>query len=188
MELENEWGYKKYPKTQRFEKLTYTLSEKVDGTQATIVIPTNPECSLQAFSKNGPISVNKDNMGFAKFVLENEVELRKLGPGVHSGEFYGHKINRNYGLKTNKFMLFNAARYEKARMLQDAGYHCFPTCVEVETIIEDNITVHNISNRIAIRHFELLEYGSFHVRGFMRVEGMIIRDSMGRVFKHIIDK
>ena len=54
-----------------------------------------------------------DNFGFARFVYDHAGELAKLGRGRHYGEWWGHGIQRGYGLPAGerRFSLFNVARH-----------------------------------------------------------------------------
>lgn len=171
--------FKGYPKTQRLGKLHFTISEKIDGTNAGIMVPSDPEAELIATSKNGCISVEQDNHGFAKWVKENEVELRKLNPGHHFGEWYGKGINRAYGLDEKRFMLFNAARYEGVDL---------PSVVEVETVLVKDLCLEHLTGVLESIGKDMPKAGSVHVRGWPRAEGIVIRDSFGRVLKVVYDK
>ena len=103
---------------QEFSKMArlnreVVITEKLDGTNSQIVIapvpagfdPEHPEnvgvwlrngFIIRAGSKNRWISPGKtsDNYGFAQWVLENAIELLKLGPGRHFGELWGNGIQR----------------------------------------------------------------------------------------------
>lgn len=60
------------------------MSEKIDGTNAQIVI-SDDGTELWTASRNRYITPEDDNYGFAKWVAANRDELIKLGPGRHYG-------------------------------------------------------------------------------------------------------
>lgn len=179
-----------YPKTKRLETLTFTISEKIDGTNAGIIVPEDSELELIATSKNGCITVQNDNHGFARWVKENELELRSLSPGHHFGEWYGNKINRNYGLSDRQFVLFNHNRYTTKYF--DSGdptaVDKLPSCVQLEKVLAHDVPIFMLQEFVKQCRDLLISKGSRQVPGFMKPEGLIIRDSHGRVLKDIIDK
>lgn len=118
------------------------ITEKIDGTNAAVVIePTagegaralnheveGPAIHLTASAPDGGwsrvrvyaqsrkrvIAPHDDNFGFAGWVREHAQELADaLGHGVHFGEWYGHGIQRGYGLPKDerRFALFNVRRW-----------------------------------------------------------------------------
>lgn len=58
-----------------------TITEKLDGTNACVVIQDGVIAGVQ--SRNRFITPEDDNYGFARWVSENEHELLKLGEGYH---------------------------------------------------------------------------------------------------------
>ena len=48
----------------------------------------------------------QDGSYLAEYLLSKGHEVRKLGSGYHYGEWWGHKIQRGYGLKHRVFSLF----------------------------------------------------------------------------------
>lgn len=129
---------------QKFDKIPrlsrdIVISEKIDGTNAQIVILNEEEISpligssFYACCCLGEInhkyifagsrkkwldtSSNGDNFDFAKWVQANAEGLLKLGEGRHYGEWYGKGIQRNYGLDEKRFALFNVKRWIKKRKL-----------------------------------------------------------------------
>ena len=89
------------------------VTEKIDGTNAQIWIPEDPEQEIVAGSRNRWITPEDDNYGFAAWVHANANMLRRFGPGKHFGEWYGAGIQRRYGLDHKRFALFNTGRWEK---------------------------------------------------------------------------
>src|SRR5579884_1104486 len=86
------------------------ITEKLDGTNAAIVIGENGEFACQ--SRKRLITPQDDNHGFARWAYERADELTMfLGPGRHFGEWWGKGINRGYGLDEKRFSLFNVMRW-----------------------------------------------------------------------------
>lgn len=176
-------GFGKIPRWSRPVKIT----EKIDGTNAQIYIcdisdvDALPEgaprvsrvenLAIYAGSRNLWISPEKDNYGFAGWVLEHANELRALGPGRHFGEWWGAGIQRRYGLTEKRFSLFNHTRWAGSRPeccgVVPLLYHgtLTPTCVE------DAVN-------------SLTAQGSVAAPGFMDPEGIVIWHSTGmQMFK-----
>ncbi len=180
--------FPKYPKTQRLENETITISEKIDGTNGLIRICPAPweggRRDIIAGSRSKWLIPGKtrswDNHGFGQWVEDNRQELYKLPDGDHYGEWYGRGINRGYGLKEKRFMLFNRDRYGD---LED-----FPNGVEVETVLSSNIGVKELSDVLHVLTERLMKSGSEHVPGFAKPEGVILRFKLaGKVYKQVFD-
>lgn len=119
-----------FPKTPRLFR-EVIVTEKIDGTNATIAIFESPDGSFPdncicGWSKDGSsyfymmagsrtrwITPDKDNHGFATWVSDNDSELMKLGVGIHRGEWWGSGIQRGYGLQKGekRLSLFNTVRW-----------------------------------------------------------------------------
>jgi len=184
--------FKPWPKITRLEnKRTPIFTEKIDGTNACVVVHTL--CGLENYPK--PIYIydegdqllgvwaqsrtrliypGDDNFGFAKWVLENAEELVKLGEGYHFGEWWGQGIQRGYGLTEKRFSLFNTRRW---------GPHNpnTPKCCHVVPIIP-------VSN--SLRAIEYLkDNGSLTAPGWMKPEGAVMYEpDTDTCFKIIMDK
>ena len=125
-------GFPKIPRLFR----DIVITEKIDGTNAQVVIDFVDDqekweeengvpllytynetlagvgkIAVRAASRTRYITPEKDNQGFAKWVLANGCELAKLGAGRHFGEWWGQGIQRSYGLKEKRFSLFNVAKW-----------------------------------------------------------------------------
>jgi hypothetical protein len=95
------------------------ITEKIDGTNAAVIVPEGTEEPLQAQSRSRLITPQDDNYGFARWVQENEKFLRDtLGPGHHFGEWWGIGIQKRYSESLKKltnpskyFSLFNVSRW-----------------------------------------------------------------------------
>jgi RNA ligase len=80
--------FETFPKIPRLYR-ECIVTEKIDGTNAQVVIPDDPNEPLLVGSRNRWITPGKttDNYGFAEFVYNNEQAIRRLGPGKHFGEW-----------------------------------------------------------------------------------------------------
>jgi hypothetical protein len=186
---------------ERFSSLTrfsqgWTITEKLDGTNAQVAwrpkadYQSEPGAALTehegyylfAGSRNRWLSLDKDNMGFARFVSHNVSELFKLGEGRHFGEWYGSGIKRGYGLTggEKRFALFNSLRWKDN---PDR-----PQCCEVvHTFIQDEY-LNNPDGAAQGIMTMLKENGSYHAPGFMDPEGIVMfHRKSGVAFKKTFD-
>jgi RNA ligase len=126
--------FQHFPKIARLNRLL-TITEKIDGTNAAVVIELFPPDALlpelgevcavhdpdtdgffrvMAQSRNRFITPGDDNYGFARWVWDNATELVvALGEGRHFGEWFGSGIQRGYNLAPGekRFALFNTSRW-----------------------------------------------------------------------------
>jgi hypothetical protein len=131
--------FEAWPKTPRLSNGGVTITEKIDGTNACVVIvPVNPveawghaatvfggigwaygneghpKYLVGAQSRKRLIFPDDDNAGFARWVYDNVEELAELlGPGRHFGEWWGQGIQRRYDMDRKVFSLFNTHRWGK---------------------------------------------------------------------------
>lgn len=163
-------------------KRTMFVTEKIDGTNAQIVIqeqqplpptsappllswfdlPDDKTYNMWAGSRNRFLSLENDNFGFARWVSYNWQELAKLGPGQHFGEWWGQGIQRGYGLTEKRFSLFNTDRW-----LINPNR---PACCRVVPLIaisEDFSCVDAALDRLRM-------HGSQAAPGFMSAEGVVV--------------
>lgn len=110
-----------WPKIARFSKEVMTVTEKIDGSNACVILLPDETAPFGfvygAQSRTKLITPEADNFGFAKWVYAHADELwADLGPGYHFGEWWGSGIQRGYGLQKGekKFSLFNAVRWNQA--------------------------------------------------------------------------
>jgi hypothetical protein len=192
-----------FSKIPRISKTFWvTITEKLDGSNAQIVWTTfdherdvvscDPSAlavveglTLRVGSRNRWIGPGKDsdNYGFARWVIDNKEDLRKLGEGQHFGEWYGSGIQCGYGLTggDKRFALFNARRWRQAYDARLAGHeNAFPSCVEVVPILYQGAYS---QDAIDFNMNQLKECGSFHIPGFMNPEGIIV-EMNGQLAKH----
>jgi len=150
-----------FPKIPRLKR-TIIITEKIDGTNAQIVV--TPEGEVFAGSRTRYVTPENDNFGFATWVKHNETEIReKLGVGTHYGEWWGSGIQRGYGLTKKKFSLFNSTRWKDVGLLP-------PDVDVVPTLFIGELTDGNIE--AALTH--LRQNGSMAAPGFMNPEGVVI--------------
>lgn len=165
-----------------------TITEKLDGTNASVVI--GEDGSIRAGSRERWIYPNTmgqqlDNFGFAAWVQENKNDLMQLGVGQHFGEWWGHGIQRGYGLPKGdrRFSLFNTKRWSDMEAKR-------PLCCNVVPVLFEGI----FDTIEASRAIEILsEGGSFAAPGFMKPEGIIIYHHAAnmcfkKTFKKTIEK
>lgn len=165
-----------FPKIHRLRR-PIVVTEKIDGTNACIHVAEDGR--VIAGSRSRWISPEDDNFGFARWVKEHEDELRGLGPGSHFGEWWGHGIQRGYGLKEKRFSLFNVGRWN-----EDTPP---PPCCHVVPVIGrcPELEAGYVSS--AIR--QLVALGSQAAPGFMRPEGVVVfHQPSGYLFKQTIEK
>lgn len=110
-----------WPKIARFSKEQMTVTEKIDGSNACVILLPDNDAPFGfvygAQSRSKLITPESDNFGFAKWVYSHADELwADLGPGYHFGEWWGSGIQRGYGLEKGQknFSLFNAVRWNQA--------------------------------------------------------------------------
>ncbi len=187
-----------FPKIARLSR-NIVVTEKIDGTNASIYIP-EPESILQnapwldeshsmifAGSRTKWITPVDDNYGFAKWVLENKEELLKLGPGHHFGEWWGQGIQRKYGLSEKRFSLFNTGRWNSKhnKGKEESNTLCLEVscCHVVPLLIQCKFDSLEIDCWID----DLIENGSAAAPGFMDPEGIVIwHEAARQLFKKTI--
>lgn len=163
--------FRKWDKIHRVKNECYVVTEKLDGTNACIVI--DEEGNIGAQSRKRLITPDDDNFGFAAWVQANKETLLKLGRGHHFGEWWGEGIQRRYGLDNKRFSLFNTSRD-----VEPEGCSIVPI-----------LAVHGILEEAVKMGREALKDGSVAAPGFDRPEGTVIFCTKNRCFyKDIIDK
>lgn len=164
--------FEPFNKIARLSREMY-ITEKIDGTNATIVITDSFEMYIA--SRNRWISMEDDNMGFAKWCYANHGKLMKLGVGWHRGEWWGQGIQRGYGLKEKRFSLFNVARWNDENV---------PACCHVVPLLYRGIfDTQEIAYQLAV----LATQGSMAAPGFMNPEGVVVfHTTSGQYFKKTI--
>lgn len=175
--------FKAWPKIPRYQNETFTITEKIDGTNACVAI--HFDCGIHtggavhrivsAQSRSKIITPGKqtDNYGFAAWVKENEQELLKLGEGYHYGEWWGNGIQRGYDQTQKRFSLF--AWYTDDEHM--------PACCDRVPVFSKGTTIEQALE-------ELKTNGSKAAPGYMRPEGLVVRSNHygNALYKVIIDK
>jgi hypothetical protein len=106
--------FKSFGKIPRDNPFNVTITEKIDGTNACIIVVGGEIVGVQ--SRKRLITPEADNFGFAKWVETNTEELRKLGDGYHYGEWAGPGIQKNHhDLPEKTLLLFNVHRWRDGR-------------------------------------------------------------------------
>jgi len=158
--------FERFPKIKRLDTgLMITVTEKIDGTNGQILIAGNIIVAGSRSHFVYPASPpDSDNYGFAAWVLKHHEELLQLGEGRHFGEWYGHKIQRGYGLDTRHFALFNTFR--PADML--------PDCCEQVPILYQGI--YQGTEHLMQIWEDLIKTGSraHNMCGYPRPEGLVV--------------
>lgn len=179
-------NFKGFPKIPRWSR-DLVVTEKIDGTNGQIVIIdkiANPEetgpfiwddgcIGILAGSRTRWLTLDQDNFGFARWVAEHGRELLTLGYGHHFGEWYGHGIQRNYGLKEKRFALFNVKKW--------ASHENRPGCCDVVPVIASGALMSASGNLIETSMNLLQTRGSYLVPGFMNPEGVVIYHTAGNI-------
>lgn len=199
-------GYPSFPKIPRLHR-DIVITEKLDGTNGLISIERHPigtavdglpdgvflvmddrtigedglpvwEYHIRAGSRNRWLTPDSDNYGFSKWVAENAVELSKLGPGSHYGEWFGRGIQRGYGLDDRRFALFNVGRWFDPRspLGEEPPTDKAQPCPEVVTVVPvlwtGNANQLNAAVALALSFFDAL--GSVAVPGYRNPEGLMV--------------
>ena len=165
--------FKEWPKITRVEnRRTPIFSEKIDGTNACIIVTEDGDFACQ--SRSRIIGRGDGNVGFARWAYARKDELVDgLGIGYHYGEWWGQGIQRTYGLDHKRFSLFDTRRWNE--------HHEPPEGVYVVPILP-------VTTIEEARYF-LREQGSLAAKGYDRPEGAVMYDPDTRTrFKIIIDK
>ena len=159
--------FKPFPKIPRLRNEIITVTEKLDGSNAQIVI--TPEGQVFAGSRNRWITPGNDtdNFCFAAWVEENKEALNGLGVGQHFGEWYGPGIGPGYNHQDRRFALFNT--YRPAESL--------PPIVEQVTVLFQGNAI-GLTDKVNALVANLIANGSKHCPGFMRPEGIVIYSSL----------
>lgn len=199
--------FPKFPKIPRLNKLTMTVTEKLDGTNGLISLRpaenrlaalADPSVIAVTYDDNGVAYAVRagsrerwltpgkqtDNYGFAAFVQTNASAIvRLLGEGDHYGEWWGQGIQRNYGLGRKFFTLFNPARYPHLPPAsQQVEERALLGRVEVLGTAFEKVDFAALELRAAA----LLLNGSVTVPGWMKPEGVVVNIG-GQLHKVIVN-
>jgi hypothetical protein len=169
-----------FPKIARLSR-EVIITEKLDGTNVQILI--TEEGDIFPGSRSRWITIEDDNYGFARWVIENKDRLLKLGPGRHFGEWWGSGIQRGYGLEKDdkRFSLFNVSRWCLHGTEPKQIFTADPRIIKYQEILPVGVSLvpelyrgifdTNIVNSVLE---DLKTIGSRAAPGFMRPEGIIL--------------
>ncbi len=108
----SEVQFKAWEKIPRENPFNVTITEKMDGTNACIIIQDGEIIGVQ--SRKRLITPEDDNYGFAQWVSENKDDILGLGDGYHYGEWAGLGIQKNpHDMPGKNFFLFNTFRWNE---------------------------------------------------------------------------
>jgi hypothetical protein len=197
-----------YPAFEKIPRLhrPITITEKIDGTNGLIYITTDdallgpwdrgPNLAadlpgryvISAGSKSRWLSLEADNFGFAAWVRRWADELvHDLGPGLHYGEWWGHGIQRGYGMPRGirNFSLFNTRRwlapYSEGRFLAPG--------LMVVPVIVSSLSAATLNEDVDFGLAYLREHGSEASPGFRRPEGLVVHHSAANMlFKVTLER
>ena len=197
--------FQAWPKIPRLAS-PFIVTEKIDGSIAAVLIveaqwleggeDPGPIVALvesgemvyrvYAQSRSRFITPAQDNFGFAAWVRANAgILVEKLGPGRHFGEWWGHGIQRGYGLAKGdrRFSLFNVTRHE-GLSVPEIGLGVVP---RLDSSLAD-LSMSWQSTMVAGALMRLGRLGSFAAPGFMNPEGVILFHARSKqMFKQYLD-
>lgn len=189
--------FEAFPSLTRFSQ-DWTVTEKIDGSNAQILISIDPIANETAlFARDGEFGTyvyagsrkrfltpdkQGDHMGFAKWVQENvEALVELLGYGRHYGEWWGHGIQRGYGLTEKRFSLFNVNRWKEEDVIHIPRLHVVPTLVQ-------GAYYDNPGAPFTVFMNKLNDGGSLAAPGYMNPEGIVMyHGRSGTMFKKTFD-
>jgi hypothetical protein len=183
-------AFEEWPKIARLSR-DCVITEKIDGTNASIFIPEIPgEAGDRPFlvgSRTRWITPEDDNFGFARWAYGHADELLSLGPGHHFGEWWGAGVQRGYGLPKGekRFSLFNVSRWaddrDRTKFPQDRP----AICHVVPVLYRGPFTTPDILSALDV----LAREGSVAAPGFMNPEGVVVYHEAARtMFKKTLEK
>ena len=106
--------FKAWEKIPRENPFNVTITEKMNGTNACIIIIDGEIVGVQ--SRTRMITPEDDNYGFAGWAERNAEDLTNLGDGYHYGEWAGLGIKKNpHNLPEKQFFLFNTFRWNSEK-------------------------------------------------------------------------
>lgn len=180
--------FQEFPKIARFSR-EVILTEKIDGTNAQIFIGEDGEF-LCGSRTRWLTPESGDNHGFLMWCMCHKDELMKLGPGRHFGEWWGHGIQRGYGLKDGekRLSLFNVTRWclygSQPQQIPSAD----PRIVEMQDVLPPCVGLVPVLWRGNMDYLDLpywMEalriHGSYAAPGFIQPEGVVVFHVAGNV-------
>lgn len=171
--------FKKFDKILHVSKLYMSITQKIHGSNAQILIEKyngdDQAYSIKAGCRTRWLTSEDDNFGFCKWVRENHKELvEKLGEGRHYGEWAGPGINSGEGLTEKNFIIFNWRRFDGKELPKNV--------IRVPVLYVGKMSFDKINEVMA----DLKENGSRLVKGFMKPEGIVVEID-GQLYKNVFD-
>ena len=152
--------FNKFPKMPRVENLKCCITEKIDGTNAQIVI--TDDGGIFTGSRTQWITSENDNYGFAAWVETYKAFLQTLPPGRYYGEWWGAGIHRHYGMKERYFSPFNPRFCELLASIPEVK----PIPLLYEGVFTCDLVDHYL--------LALKDGGSIAAPGWTRPEGIVV--------------
>lgn len=175
--------WEKFPKITRYLNIEFTITEKIDGTNAAIEFEQGGFL-VNAYSRTRPITPADDNYGFARWVYDNVVELYEFfGPGLHFGEWWGSGIQKRYGAHLPQgqkwFTPFNVSRFNEETEGWPEGTRSLP-------VLDYGVPLEDLPDAVRrwTLYFEVM--GSAAVPG-AKAEGIMLYSAATGYIKHPFD-
>jgi hypothetical protein len=175
------------------------VTEKLDGTNAQICIEHQAlipgweddehgievgDLVMYVGSRKRWLSLHKDNYGFFKWAVMNKNSLAGLGPGRHYGEWWGHGIQRKYGMTSKVFSLFNTSQWHNNEATHPAQLEAPDCCSVVPVLYAGPFSVDTVDHTLE----QLQTFGSIASPGFMNPEGVVVfHVAANKMFKKTIE-
>jgi len=158
-EIEMTVEFKAWPKIPRASGENITITEKLDGTNACVVIQDGKIVGVQ--SRKRFITPDDDNYGFATWIADNEEDILNLGDGYHYGEWCGAGIQKNpHNMSEKKFFLFNTFRWNNENPNR-------PECCDVVPILYQGELTDDCIDRVLFKLKECSIQESYVAEGIV---------------------
>lgn len=172
-----------FPKIVRYTNEQFTITEKIDGTNAAFRILDGKVIAVQSRKRIITPGKESDNAGFAGWVMSHETQLvNEFGDGLHFGEWWGLGVQRGYGQPHKRFSPFNTKLWPEGRWV-DIGL------VEVRgvpVLVEGPIALLDVA--LDATHEAFATAGSVASPGYMNPEGcMVYLHGLGKYLKAPLD-
>lgn len=197
-------NFPKYHRIPRLYNETFSITEKVDGTNALIyILPLSDVCryqnvpwlysdidgySIAAGSRSKWITPDDDNRKFAQWVSEHVEQLVSLGRGHHFGEWAGPEIHGNrHQLEEKTLFLFNWRKWAEDHLAACLNVFSLPKeladlNIDVVPVLDPDLPYKFLGNVDEMMTGFLERNGSM-VGG--KPEGIVVESNLsGQMWKH----
>ena len=148
--------FQEWPKIPRAVLGNVVITEKMDGTNACVIIENGEIIGVQSRNRMLNIGKENDNYGFAQYVWDNKEKFLELGEGRHYGEWCGLGIQGNpHCFPEKRFYLFNTRRWG-VHHLPPEGIYVVPVLYQgeysnsvVDTVMNNLKTTSEASGYVA---------------------------------------